>query len=207
MWIEIIATILILFPSIVLHEYAHGWMANRLGDPTAKEHGRLTLNPLKHIDPVGTLLVPGILLVLMAMGINHFVFGWAKPVPVNFGRLSNPKKDMIGVALAGPAVNIILALLASQVLRLDLASMARGFFELMVFFNLLLAVFNMIPIPPLDGSRVVMGLLPNRWAFLYSRLEPYGILIVAGLLYLGLFDRLLLGIVKYLENLLGVPAV
>jgi len=204
MLIEILFILIILFSAIILHEYAHGWSAYKFGDPTAKLAGRLTLNPIKHIDPIGTLILPGILLTLRFMGVETFVFGWAKPVPVDFRRLRNPKQNMIWVALAGPAVNIILAIIFSQVLRLSLSPQASQMIALAVFINLLLAVFNMIPIPPLDGSRLVMGLLPNQLARPYAGLEKYGILIVVALLYLGLFEIAVFPVIVLLGSLLGV---
>jgi len=207
---EILAIVIILFFSIILHEYAHGWVAYKFGDSTAKQAGRLTLNPLKHIDPVGTVLLPGILITLRAMGINTFLFGWAKPVPVNFYKLRNPKRDMMWVGLAGPAVNIILAILCSQSLLWRFAPISlREYLLVAIFINLLLAIFNMIPIPPLDGSRLVMGLLPKQLAIPYARLEHFGIpLLIFFLIVLrdkfALFDRVLLPIIEYLGNLLGV---
>ena len=196
--------IFILALAVILHECAHGWLAYQLGDPTAKLAGRLTLNPFKHIDPLGTIIFPGILLILRHFGVGTVVFGWAKPVPVNFSQLRHPKQDMIWVAIAGPLVNILLAVVFSQILRWT-NSLAIG--ELMktaVFINLLLAVFNLIPIPPLDGSRVVMGLLPMRWAQGYSRLENYGMAIVLILLSLGFLGAIILPIVKWAGALLGV---
>jgi len=201
---EIITMIIILFGAVVLHEYAHGWVAFKRGDPTAKLAGRLTLNPIKHIDPVGTLILPGILIMLRALGLPVFPVGWAKPVPVNFLRLKKPKRDMILVGLAGPFVNIVIAVIAGILFHLGLPLTAKAFLALVIFINVLLAVFNMLPIPPLDGSRLVMGLLPNKLAFQYSRLEPFGIVIVIVLLNFGLFQNIILPVVDYLVKILGV---
>lgn len=173
-WIFVLAT------AVILHEYAHGWAALKLGDPTAKLLGRLTLNPFKHIDPIGTILIP--IITKLTLG---FPFGWAKPVPVNFSQLHNPKRDMILVAAAGPAVNIVLAVIASLLFPL-----APKIFSLAVVVNLMLAVFNMIPIPPLDGSRIVAGLLPTSLARKYLYLEPFGFIIVIVLLQLNALDFL-----------------
>jgi Zn-dependent protease len=201
---EILVILPILFFAVVLHEYAHGWVAYRLGDPTAKLAGRLTLNPLKHIDLVGTILLPAFLIILRVLGLNTILLGWAKPVPVDFFNLRHPKRDMIWVGLAGPAVNVVLAILFSQLLKTPMPALARQFMEAAVFINLLLAAFNMIPIPPLDGSRLVTGLLPRRLAVLYNRLERYGILIVIILIYLGLFDGVIVPAVELMGKLLGV---
>ncbi len=194
-----------LVPAIVLHEYAHGWTANRLGDPTAKLLGRLTLNPIKHIDPIGTIVVPGLLLFAYLSGWTRslFLFGWAKPVPVNFSRLNNPKRDMMLVAVAGPIVNVVLAFAVAQLIRSGLFAQWQEILQWALELNLVLAVFNMIPIPPLDGSRIVTGFLPNRLAYSYARLEPYGILIVLVLLQLGLLD-FVHPVIKSLAALLGV---
>lgn len=202
---EILVVFPILFFAVVLHEYAHGWVAYRLGDPTAKLAGRLTLNPLKHIDPIGTIFLPAFLSILRLLGLNTIILGWAKPVPVDFFNLRHPKRDMIWVALAGPAVNIFLAVIFSQMIKLDVSSLIAEILKAVVFFNLLLAFFNLIPVPPLDGSRVVMGLLPSRYMSLYGRLESYGILIVfVLLLYFDLFEKVILPLVIWAGNLLGV---
>jgi len=201
---EILFIIIILFPAFVIHEYAHAWTANKLGDPTAKNAGRLTLNPLKHIDPFGSIVLPAILIVLRALGSPLLPIAFAKPVPVNFLRLSNPKRDMILVGLAGPAINIIIAVGFSFLYRLSLPSIGKELITFIIIINLLLAIFNMIPIPPLDGSRLVMGLLPNSLLLQYSRLEKYGILIVFLLLPLGLFEKIVWPIVKMSGQLLGV---
>lgn len=202
--IGLIIIIGILICAIVIHEFAHGYVANQCGDSTAKMLGRLTLNPIKHIDPVGTLIVPGVLIALSLMGGPGIIFGWAKPVPVNFSQLRNPKRDMISVAIAGPAVNIAFALILVLFYKMNLAPLFNEILSAGIFINLLLAVFNMVPVPPLDGSRILMGLLPNEIARSYSRLEPYGLLIVVGLLYLGLFHKVVLPTIMNLGALLGV---
>jgi Zn-dependent protease len=203
MILEIAAIAAILFLSVVVHECAHGWVAYQLGDPTAKLAGRLTLNPLKHIDPVGTIFLPGVLIAMRLMNMGTPVFGWAKPVPVNFARLHHPKRDMIWVGLAGPAVNIVFAILFSLFSKFEMSLFWQGIIAFAVFINLLLAIFNLIPIPPLDGSRLVMGVLPRPWAIRYGRLEPYGIFIVIMLIYLKLFDLVLLPLVDMGLRLLG----
>lgn len=194
----------VIFSAVVPHEYAHGWVAYKLGDPTAKMAGRLSFNPIKHIDPVGTILLPGILVVAHLLGAPPIMFGWAKPVPVNFMRLKNPKRDMIWVGIAGPVVNIALAFLFSQLLRPEMPLWILEIARDVVFINLLLAIFNMIPIPPLDGSRLVMGLLPRVLAIPYARLERYGIPIVFVLVALGLFHKIILPLVDLCAQLLGV---
>jgi len=203
--LEIIFTIIILFFSVVLHECAHGWVAYMLGDPTAKYAGRLTLNPVKHIDPIGTIIFPGILILLRFMGIHTVLLGWAKPVPVNFARLHNPRVGMIWVGLAGPATNFLLAIIFSRILRIDgLSLWLQDVVSLGVFINLLLAWFNLIPIPPLDGSRLVMGILPPDMTIAYMRLEEYGMFIILAFLYAGVLDRIILPLVIFSGMLLGV---
>lgn len=172
--------------AITFHEAAHGFVAHRLGDNTAWQLGRVSFNPLKHIDPFGTVMLPGILL------LSHvpFLFGYAKPVPVNFRNLSHPRIDMVWVALAGPVTNILLALaaaLAFHVLGMVPANGAQWVADNLqnaLIINVILAVFNMLPIPPLDGGRVAVGLLPNVLAAPLARLEPYGLLILIGVLLL-----------------------
>lgn len=177
--------------AIIVHEVAHGWAAKQLGDPTAERLGRLTLNPIKHIDPIGTLLVPA-LLVLLRTG---FIFGWAKPVPITWQNLRRPKRDMALVAAAGPAANLVMAVLWGLVVKIStlLPLSAIALSEPMKFMglagilaNVLLMVFNLLPLPPLDGGRVAVGLLPGPWAWRLSQVEPYGFFILIALMYSGL---------------------
>lgn len=210
----ILAAILIpvLVVSIVFHEVAHGWMALMLGDTTAKERRRLTLNPIRHVDPIGTLVVPGTLAL-----VGGPVFGWAKPVPVNKWRLNNPRFGMMAVAAAGPLTNVVLALLASVALGLaarGLTAPPSGAFELVVMglnyavlVNLFLALFNMMPIPPFDGSHILEGLLPPRLAAAYDKLRPLGMVLFAGLILVtwlfpdsGVIERVILPPVEWLRG-------
>jgi len=193
----LIWTIPILF-AITVHETAHGWVASKLGDHSARMMGRLTLNPIKHIDPVGTILVPTFLYFT-----SGFVFGWAKPVPVNFNALRSPKRDMLWVAIAGPVSNFIMAglwlgaiLIAFNINSQFLIDMG----QVGVKINLVLAVLNLLPLPPLDGGRVVSSLLPGRLAYQYDQLEPYGLYILLGLLFLGVFQSIVFPIVKLIQT-------
>lgn len=177
---------------ITLHEAAHGYVARMFGDPTAWQLGRVTLNPIRHIDPIGTIAVPLFLLfATKMMGGAGLLFGWAKPVPVDWGRLRNPKRDMLWVALAGPGSNIFMAILWALSLKLFIsAGMGPDDFWVKMAFaginvNLVLMALNLLPLPPLDGGRVVFSLLPARLAWQYQRLEPYGMLILVVLMLTG----------------------
>ena len=176
--------VLPLIIAITFHEAAHGFVAHHFGDNTAWERGRVSFNPLKHIDPFGTLILPAMLL----LSHSPFLFGYAKPVPVNFRALNNPRLDMVWVALAGPATNIALALIAAaafHLLNYAPENAAQWVFDNLknaLRINVILAIFNMLPIPPLDGGRVAVGLLPRILAAPLARLEPYGMLILIGIL-------------------------
>ena len=171
--------------AVTLHEAAHGYVANMLGDPTAKMMGRLSLNPIRHVDPVGTVIVPALMFFT-----TGFIFGWAKPVPVTTQNLRHPKRDMIWVALAGPAANIFLAICGGLLLAVSgvLPDFIQDWFirnlHFLIFFNILLAIFNMLPLPPLDGGRVMTGLLPGPLAYRFAQVERYGLFILVGLIFL-----------------------
>jgi Zn-dependent protease len=203
-----VASIPLLF-AITVHEAAHGWMAGRFGDRTAEMMGRVTLNPAKHIDLVGTIIVP-VLMIFM----SGFVFGWAKPVPVNSRNMTNPKRDMVPVAFAGPGANLCMALAWAAFFHLTAAlspvlGEAAVFFlkmsQIGVFINFLLMTFNLLPILPLDGGRVLRGLVPETLGRQLDALERYGLIIVVGLLVFGLLGPVI-RVASRLTALLGVPA-
>ena len=196
---EQLIMLVVLFFSVIIHEVAHGYIALLNGDPTAKLYGRLTLNPMPHIDPVGTILVPA-LLFLSQSGI---LFGWAKPVPVNPRNFRNFTIGELSVSAAGPLSNFFLAFVSAQLL--PLAGNNLGFFlfcKYGVIINLYLMLFNLIPIPPLDGSRVVMPLLPRSLQQLYGHLEPVGFILILLLLYSGLWFALIMPIFRFLMEIL-----
>jgi Zn-dependent protease len=196
---EQLIMLVVLFFSVIIHEISHGYVALLNGDPTAKMYGRLTLNPLPHIDPVGTILVPA-LLFLSHSGI---LFGWAKPVPVNPRNFRNYKLGEISVSAAGVLSNFLLAVIFAQLS--PWAGNNQGFFLLCyagVYINLILMLFNLIPIPPLDGSRIIMPLLPYSWQQLYGQLEPVGFILILILLYSGVWSMLIMPILQFLFRVL-----
>lgn len=191
--------------AITVHETAHGWVALRLGDPTARMLGRLTLNPAKHIDPIGTILVPGVLLML-----GGVIFGWAKPVPITYQNLHHPKRDMALVALGGPLSNLLMALFWTAVAHTGalLGAGALGMFLIYtgvagIFINIILMALNLLPLPPLDGGRVAVGLLPGRIGWQLSRVEPFGLPILVLLLVTGVLGQILWPVVTWFLALLG----
>ena len=198
--------------AITLHEAAHGYIARYFGDMTAAAAGRITLNPLKHIDPVGTILVPlAILLTSKLLGGGMILFGWAKPVPVNFGNLRRPKQDMLWVAAAGPGANFVMAVFWALVIQLGHA-LGNDFVSaplmLMgaagVFINVILMALNLLPLPPLDGGRIAVSLLPVRQAMQYARLEPYGLFILLGLLFTGVLGIILWPLISLFIGLIAL---
>ncbi|QAT16901.1 Putative zinc metalloprotease YwhC [Candidatus Velamenicoccus archaeovorus] len=198
----ILISLLVFFSAIVVHEFSHAFVAYKRGDMTAARSGRLTLNPLAHIDPFGTILLPIFLIAVK----SPVLFGWAKPVPIDFSALKNPKKDIIWVGLAGPAANLLLALAATLVVKSGVVSetIPAQIAGYVILVNVILAVFNLVPIPPLDGSRIVMGLLPLPLAIRYAAIEPYGFIILFALLYLGLFNIIVWPIVGWVIHILGL---
>ncbi|MCD6223451.1 MAG: site-2 protease family protein [Deltaproteobacteria bacterium] len=195
--IYILAIVILIF-SIVVHEVMHGYVAYKLGDSTAKFMGRLTLNPIPHIDLLGTIIIP----LLLIVSRSPILFGWAKPVPVNFNNLRNPKKDSVYVALAGPASNFVLAIVFAIFFHLLSFLSLNIVFWYGVYINLILGIFNLIPIPPLDGGRIAVGLLPLRYSYMLQRIEPFGIYIVVILLFLGFFSYTIFPLVNYLSRFL-----
>jgi len=207
--LTLLQQLIVAIPPILLavsfHELAHGWVALRLGDHTAQMLGRLSLNPLRHIDPVGTVIVP--ILLFMTAGV---IFGWAKPVPIDWRNLHQPQRDMALVAAAGPVANLLMAIAWAILLRsavgldgglpwLSAPLIYMGLTGIIV--NLLLAALNLIPLPPLDGSRVVSALLPRRWAQIYNRIEPYGLFVLLLLLLSGGLQTLLTPVIGAIEQL------
>ncbi len=191
--------------AITVHEAAHGYAAKYFGDLTAEKLGRITLNPLKHIDPFGTILLPA--LTVMLGGI---LFGWAKPVPVNFANLNNPKKDMFWVAAAGPASNFVMAIMWAILLNYAnyVPNTAVNFLAEMslagITINLVLMVLNLLPMPPLDGGRIAVSLLPTPWAIQLARLEQYGFIILIVLMFTGVLGKIITPIIQMFERLIYV---
>ncbi len=193
---RIVVWILPVIFAITVHEVAHGWIAKKLGDNTASNLGRLTLNPLKHIDPIGTIILPGILLI----SLTGYIFGWAKPVPVDPSNFKNPKRDMAYVALAGPVSNLLMALIWSGIMHIGVLTynISEAIALPLIYtgtagisINLILCLINLIPIPPLDGSRILVGFLPDKLAIQFYKLERFGFIILLALLVSGGLNTIL----------------
>ena len=192
--------------AVTFHEVAHGWVASRFGDQTAKSMGRLTLNPIKHIDPVGTIVVPAIMYFT-----SGFIFGWAKPVPVNWRNLGHPRRDMALVAIAGPAANLLMLLfwaISAKILMLlgnelnNLTQLLLIMCSIGITINIVLMILNLFPLLPLDGGRVLTAMLPQNLAISFSRLEPYGLIILVALLLSGILWKILLPVLSATESLI-----
>ena len=182
--------------AITLHEVAHGFIALKCGDGSAKMMGRLTINPIKHIDPIGTIAVP-----IFLYFTTGFVFGWAKPVPVNFNALKRPKLDMSLVAIAGPFANLLMSIIWFVIFYIAQEYKIHILIEMSAIgiqINLIIMVFNLLPIPPLDGSRIISSLLPNKLSYQYNRLEDYGLYILIALLFLGVFEKIVIPVVRFI---------
>jgi Zn-dependent protease len=193
--------------AITVHEAAHGYAAKHFGDKTAYYLGRITLNPIKHIDPLGTVVIPGMLLLLSA----PFLFGWAKPVPVNFSNLNNPKKDMMWVVFVGPASNLVMVIIWAIILGLFKSSgtshalFVIGMAQVGIMINLVLMLLNLLPIPPLDGGRMAVSLLPSPWSYKLASIERYGMFILIFLIVSGLLSAILLPLLRFFQGtLIGI---
>ncbi len=191
--------------AITLHEAAHGYVARHFGDPTAWQEGRVSLNPLRHIDPLGTIAIPALTYML-----SGFMFGWAKPVPVNFGKLRNPKRDMLWVAAAGPGANLVMACMWALVFKFALSMPDFGYAQAMMTMaqagiqvNGMLMLLNLLPLPPLDGGRIAVSLLPGQAAWKFAQIERYGFVILLALLFSGILNSILMPLLRIFMALIG----